>query len=53
MNKTPEIFLQHILESIELIEKRMKGVTFQVFDENVDLQDMIIRRLEIKQQVII
>lgn len=47
MKKTPDIFLQHILESIELIEKRMKNVTFQKFNENIDLQDMIIRRLEI------
>ena len=47
MTKTPDIFLQHILESIDLIEKRVKGVTFQEFDKNVDLQDMVIRRLEI------
>lgn len=47
MTKTPDIFLQHILDSIELIERRMKDVRFQEFDENVDLQDMVIRRLEI------
>lgn len=47
MKKTPDIFLQHILESIELIEKRVRNVTFQEFDENIDLQDMVIRRLEI------
>ncbi len=47
MTKSPDVFLQHILESIELIERRMKGITFQEFDESIDLQDMITRRLEI------
>lgn len=47
MTKEPTIFLQHILESIELIEKRAESVTREEFIENVDLQDAIIRRLEI------
>lgn len=47
MTKAPDIFLSHILESIDLIEKRMRGVSFQEFDGNIDLQDMVIRRLEI------
>lgn len=47
MTKTPEVFLNHILESIELIEKRKEHVTYQTFIDDVDLQDMIIRRLEI------
>lgn len=47
MTKTADIFLQHILESIELIEKRMKNVTYDEFTNDIDLQDMIIRRLEI------
>ena len=47
MVKEPSIFLQHILESIELIENRIKGVTHQEFIESIDLQDMVIRRLEI------
>lgn len=47
MTKTPAIFLQHILESIELIEKRTKDVTYEDFVNDVDLQDMVIRRLEI------
>ena len=45
--KDPTIFLQHILESIGLIEKRMQGVTYEEFVNDVDLQDMVIRRLEI------
>lgn len=47
MNKVPQVFLQHILESIELIEKRIKNVTYEEFINDVDLQDMVIRRLEI------
>lgn len=47
MTKEPDIFLQHILESIELIEKRVKNVTYKEFVDNIDLQDMVIRRLEI------
>lgn len=47
MTKTPKVFLHHILESIDLIEKRIDHATYQTFIDDVDLQDMIIRRLEI------
>ena len=47
MQKEPHIFLNHILESIELIENRMEGITFKEFASDVDLQDMVIRRLEV------
>lgn len=47
MIKEPAIDLQHIFESIELIEKRMESVTHEDFIDSIDLQDMIIRRLEI------
>lgn len=47
MTKEPKIFLQDIVESIDLIEKRMKNVTYDGFVHDIDLQDMIIRRLEI------
>ena len=47
MKKTLDIFLKHILDSIELIEKRMNGISYKQFMENVDLQDMVVRRLEI------
>lgn len=40
MTKTPDIFLKHILESIDLIEKRMKNVTYEIFTDNVDLQEL-------------
>lgn len=41
------ILLEDILEAIELIERRTHDVTAGQFLENVDLQDMVIRRLEI------
>ena len=47
MTKELEIFLRDILESIELIEKRMNGITYDNFIGNIDLHDMVIRRLEI------
>lgn len=47
MTKDPSIFLRHILDSIELIEKRIKNITYEVFVDDIDLQDMVIRRLEI------
>jgi len=47
MINEPSIFLQHMIESIELIEKRTKNVTRAEFVEDVDLQDMVIRRLEV------
>jgi uncharacterized protein with HEPN domain len=47
MTKTPDVFLRHILQSIDLIEKRMKNITQEQFMNDIDLQDMTIRRLEI------
>lgn len=47
MAKEADVFLHHILESIELIEDRIKNVTYRRFANDVDLQDMVIRRLEI------
>lgn len=47
MRKTQAFFLQHILESVNLIEKRMKNVTYEGFVDDIDLQDMVIRRLEV------
>ncbi len=47
MIKEPSAFLQHILESIELIEKRTKDITNDDLANSIDLQDMVVRRLEI------
>lgn len=47
MKKDPEVFLDHILESIDLIEDYSEGVTESDFVGSSSLQDMIVRRIEI------
>jgi uncharacterized protein with HEPN domain len=47
MKKNHKVFLQHILESINLIEDYTKAKTKEDFLKSVPLQDMVIRRLEI------
>lgn len=47
MVKSLQIYLSHVLESAGLIEKRIKGITYEEFVGSIDLQDMVIRRLEI------
>ena len=42
-----KVYLLHILESIEIIERRRQRLTRAEFLDSVDYQDMIIRRLEI------
>jgi len=46
MNRDRE-FLEHILESILLIEEYTKGITKEKFLGSNALQDMVLRRLEI------
>ena len=47
MQKDPNIFLTHILESIEWIEKETKNLSKSKFTQDVPSQDIVIRRLEI------
>jgi len=47
MKKNSEIFLQHILESINLIEEYIRGKSKIDFLKTIELQDKVIRRLEI------
>jgi uncharacterized protein with HEPN domain len=47
LKKEPGIFLDHILECIELIEEYSKGKTKEDFLDSTQLQDSIIRRIEI------
>ncbi|MGI9951701.1 DUF86 domain-containing protein [Moorellaceae bacterium AZ2] len=42
-----KIFLEHMLESIQRIEDYVKGVTRDEFFEDFQLQDAVIRRLEV------
>lgn len=52
MEKDPVIFLKHILESIEWIEKDVADLSREEFFENVPMQDAVIRRLEILGEAI-
>ena len=47
MKKDIKIFLEHILESINLIEEYTKGKEKLDFLESTQLQDSVIRRIEI------
>lgn len=47
MTKDPIIDLEHILYSIELIEKYSKNVTKKDFLASTQLQDSIVRRIEV------
>ena len=47
MKKDPVIFINHILDSIIIIEGYVEGKDFNDFKHSVQLQDSVIRRLEI------
>ncbi|MEA1957401.1 MAG: hypothetical protein U9N01_03485 [Euryarchaeota archaeon] len=50
--KKPEIFPEHILESIGLIEEYTRGKTKEDFLSSISLQDKVIRRIEITRDVV-
>ena len=47
MNKDARIFIEHILECVELIEKYTDKKTEDDFFNSIQLQDSVIRRIEI------
>lgn len=47
MSKDPLVFIQHILDSIELIESYTNNKALEDFLSSVQLQDSVIRRIEI------
>ncbi len=47
MKKEPQIFLDHILECIDRIQQYTEGITKETFIDSVQLQDCVIRRIEI------
>lgn len=47
MKKDPDVFLDQILVSVDLIEKYSENLAFAKFQKNGRVQDAIIRRLEI------
>ena len=47
MRKSAKIFLEHILDAINLIEEYIKDKKKSEFLESMQLQDSVIRRIEI------
>jgi len=47
MKKDPKIFIEHILESIARIEEYTKEITKNKFLKSRQIQDAVIRRIEI------
>lgn len=47
MKKDPIVFIGHIIESIDLIEKYSENLTPEKFKKDQGMQDAIVRRLEI------
>lgn len=47
MRKSPIVFLDHVLDSIKLLEKYIYKLEYQDFFDNYEKQDSVIRRLEI------
>jgi uncharacterized protein with HEPN domain len=47
MTKDYLIFIRHILESIEIVEKHIEGVSKKEFLANIEKQDAVIRRIGI------
>jgi uncharacterized protein with HEPN domain len=45
--KEDQIYIKHIIESIELIEHYMSGITKEEYILQPQLQDAVLRRLEI------
>ena len=47
MKKDPQVFIDHILECIELVEDYLNGKSIEDFMGSTQLQDAVIRRIEI------
>ncbi|MGC8832134.1 MAG: DUF86 domain-containing protein [Thermoproteota archaeon] len=45
--KDPRIFIEHILESINAIEKYVEGLSKEEFLASMEKQDAVIRRIEV------
>lgn len=47
MSDSPRAYLQHMLDSIRMVSQYLHGVTRQQFDSSPQIQDAVIRRVEI------
>jgi len=47
MRKDPRVFIKHILESINAIERYIEGLSREEFLASMEKQDAVIRRIEV------
>lgn len=47
MTRTPKLLLRDVLDSIDLIERYTAGLDEDAFDADLQVQDSVLRRLEI------
>jgi len=47
MKRDPAIFIEHVLDSIDLVEKYIKNKTEDDLSKDIQLQDSILHRLMI------
>lgn len=47
MKKDPQQYINDMVESCNLIEKYIEGITEENFSEDIKIQDAVMRRLEI------
>ena len=47
MEKDQQIYIGHILDAIDIIQKYAKGLEFEEFQNNIPAQNVAVRQLEI------
>lgn len=52
MNKDPIVYLDHILECIDIIETYTKSLKLPAFLKSIPLQDTVIRRIQIIDEAV-
>jgi len=52
MTRSPRFWLEDIIEAAELIGRYLTGLSFEEFEEDVEKQDAVARRLEIIGQAV-
>jgi uncharacterized protein with HEPN domain len=52
MTRSPRFWLEDIVEAAELIGRYLTGLSFEEFEEDVEKQDAVARRLEIIGQAV-
>ena len=52
MTRSPRLWLEDIVEAAELLGQYVAGLSFEEFEEDVEKQDAVARRLEIIGQAV-